>query len=163
MNFIKKNRLLKNKIIILVYKIENENEYCSKCGRILNNKIIDDIISINNNINSSLIGLKIQLDNIINDKIKELDKQKKNLFLSSRKFYLYNKEKGIINKIRQYKSKNIGEILKQNGLDFNSKKLNLYSELKRLPTEICFGKGVALMKKEEEDKEIYENKFKNTM
>ena len=56
-----------NKIIILVYKIENENEYCSKCGRILNNKIIDDIISINNNINSSLIGLKIQLDNIIND------------------------------------------------------------------------------------------------
>ena len=56
-----------NKIIILVYKIENENEYCSKCGRILNNKIIDDIILINNNINSSLIGLKIQLDNIIND------------------------------------------------------------------------------------------------
>ena len=56
-----------NKIIILVYKIENENEYCSKCGRILNNKIIDDIILINNNINSSLIGLKSQLDNIIND------------------------------------------------------------------------------------------------
>ena len=56
-----------NKIIILVYKIENENEYCSKCGRILNNKIIDDIISINNNINSSLIGLKSQIDNIIND------------------------------------------------------------------------------------------------
>ena len=56
-----------NKIIILVYKIENENEYCSKCGRILNNKIIDDIILINNNINSSLIGLKSQIDNIIND------------------------------------------------------------------------------------------------
>ena len=56
-----------NKIIILVYKIENENEYCSKCGRILNNKIIDDIILINNNINTTLIGLKIQLDNVIND------------------------------------------------------------------------------------------------
>ena len=56
-----------NKIIILVYKIENENEYCSKCGRILNNKIIDDIISINNNINTTLIGLKITIDNIIND------------------------------------------------------------------------------------------------
>ena len=56
-----------NKIIILVYKIENENEYCSKCGRILNNKIIDDIILINNNIYSSLIGLKITIDNIIND------------------------------------------------------------------------------------------------
>ena len=56
-----------NKIIILVYKIENENEYCSKCGRILNNKIIDDIISINNNINTTLIGLKSQIDNIIND------------------------------------------------------------------------------------------------
>ena len=56
-----------NKIIILVYKIENENEYCSKCGRILNNKIIDDIILINNNINTTLIGLKINIDNIIND------------------------------------------------------------------------------------------------
>ena len=37
--------------------------------------------------------------------------------------------------------------------------MNLYSELKRLPTQICFGKGISSMKEEEEDKEIYENKF----
>ena len=53
----------KNKINILVYK----NEKCSKCGRILDNKSIDDILSLNNNLNSILIGLKINIDNIIND------------------------------------------------------------------------------------------------
>ena len=55
----------KNKINILVYK--NENEICSKCGRILDNKAIDEILSLNNNLNSILIGLKINIDNIIND------------------------------------------------------------------------------------------------
>ena len=50
--------------------------------------------------------------------------------------------------------------MKQLGYDFNNKKkFNLYSELKRLPTQICFGKGVSSMKEEKEDKEIYENKF----
>ena len=52
-----------NKIIILVYK--NENEICSKCGRILNDKRIEDIISSNNKINNTLIGLKNQIENII--------------------------------------------------------------------------------------------------
>ena len=62
------NELTKeNKINILVYKNENENEICSKCGRILDNKAIDDILSLNNNLNSILIGLKINIDNIIND------------------------------------------------------------------------------------------------
>ena len=134
----------------------SNNQNINKKEEINHDKNLNINISNINNLNKSY---KYKEYYSLNDKIKELDKQKKNLFLSSRKFYLYNKEKGIINKIRQYKSKNIGEILKQNGLDFNSKKLNLYSELKRLPTEICFGKGVALMKKEEEDKEIYENKF----
>ena len=54
-----------NKINILVYK--NENEMCIKCGRILNNKIIDDIILLNNNINYTLIGLKSQIENIMNE------------------------------------------------------------------------------------------------
>jgi len=52
-----------NKITILVYK--NENEICSKCGRILNDKRIEDIISSNNKINNTLIGLKNQIENII--------------------------------------------------------------------------------------------------
>ena len=60
-----------NKINILVYK--NENEICIKCGRILNNKIIDDIILLNNNINYTLIGLKSQIDNIMNDLINKKD------------------------------------------------------------------------------------------
>ena len=32
-----------NKINILVFKRENENEICPKCGRVLNNEIIDNI------------------------------------------------------------------------------------------------------------------------
>ena len=94
------------------------------------------------------------------DKIAELNKIRQDLFNSSRKFYLHNSNKTIINRLRQLKSKNIERELKQLGYDFNNKKkFNLYSELKRLPTQICFGKGVSSMKEEKEDKEIYENKF----
>ena len=94
------------------------------------------------------------------DQIAELNKIRQDLFNSSRKFYLHNSNKTIINRLRQLKSKNIERELKQLGYDFNNKKkFNLYSELKRLPTQICFGKGVSSMKEEEEDKEIYENKF----
>lgn len=94
------------------------------------------------------------------DQIKELNKIRQDLFNSSRKFYLHNSNKTFINRLRQLKSKNIERELKQLGYDFNNKKkFNLYSELKRLPTQICFGKGVSSMKEEKEDKEIYENKF----
>ena len=55
-----------NKINILVYKYENE-KICSKCGKILNLKIIDEIISSNNNIDSSLTGIKRQIELIITD------------------------------------------------------------------------------------------------
>ena len=54
-----------NKITILVYK--NENEVCPKCGKLIDNKIIDNLILSNNNINSTLIGLKSQIDHIIID------------------------------------------------------------------------------------------------
>ncbi len=94
------------------------------------------------------------------DQIVELNKIRQDLFNSSRKFYLHNSNKTFINRLRQLKSKNIERELKQLGYDFNNKKkFNLYSELKRLPTQICFGKGVSSMKEEKEDKEIYENKF----
>ena len=55
-----------NKINIIVYKNENE-EICPKCGRILNNEIINEIILSNNNINSSLNGIKYQIEFIISD------------------------------------------------------------------------------------------------
>jgi len=62
-----------NKINILVYKKVNENEICPKCGRILNNKIIDNIILLNNNINNALLGLKNQIENLENDLLNNKD------------------------------------------------------------------------------------------
>ena len=66
---------------ILVYR--NENELCPKCGKLLDNKKIDNLILSNNNINSSLIGLKSQIDNIINDnnnkQINEIINQLRNI------------------------------------------------------------------------------------
>ena len=66
-----------NKIGILVYK--KENEMCPKCGRLLNNKIIDNILLLNNNINIILLGLKSQIENIINDLVNKKD----NIFINS--------------------------------------------------------------------------------
>ena len=54
-----------NKINVLVYK--NDEEICPKCGRILNDEIIDEIILLNKNINEILIGLKSQIEHTIND------------------------------------------------------------------------------------------------
>ena len=54
-----------NNICILVYK--NEEETCSKCGRILNNKVIDEVIIINKKINDNLNLLKRQIELITKD------------------------------------------------------------------------------------------------
>ena len=56
---------------ILVYR--NENEVCLKCGKLLDNKKIDDLILSYNSINSILIGLKSQIDTIINDSNKQIN------------------------------------------------------------------------------------------
>ena len=61
-----------NKISIIVYKYENE-EICPKCGKILNDDIINKIITSNNNINSSLKGIKRQIEFIISDINNKLD------------------------------------------------------------------------------------------
>ena len=126
-------------------------------------KTINDfyINNINSNLDNEKKEFKTQYEYYsTDDKIAEMNKKRKELFLSSRKFYLYNKEKNILSKIRQYKKEIVNKDLKQLGYDLNdNKKLILYSELKRLPTQICFGKGVSSMKKEEEDKEIYEKTF----
>ena len=68
-----------NNINILVFKRENENEICPKCGRVINNKIIDNIILLNNNINMTLLGLKSQIENIINNLINKKD----NMYINS--------------------------------------------------------------------------------
>ena len=94
------------------------------------------------------------------DKIKELDQTRTKLFLSSQNFYLRNKNRAILSKINKLKNKDIEKELKQLGYDYTySKKLNIYSDLKRLPTSVCFGKGVSSMKAEDEDKEIYQKTF----
>ena len=60
-----------NKISILVYK--TEIEICSKCGSIIDNQKIDNIISLNNNANYSLIGIKRQVEQVIKDIINKAD------------------------------------------------------------------------------------------
>ena len=57
-----------NRICILVDKYENE-EICPKCGKILSNDIINELVSSNNNIISSLSGIKGQIELIINNKV----------------------------------------------------------------------------------------------
>ena len=50
-----------NKINVLVYK--TENEICPKFGKIIDNKILDDILSLNKNSYYSLTGLISQIEN----------------------------------------------------------------------------------------------------
>ena len=61
-----------NKISIIVYKYENE-EICPKCGRILGDEMINEIISSNNNVNSSLKGIKRQIELIMIDLNNKVD------------------------------------------------------------------------------------------
>ena len=139
----------------------NNTNIQNKNSKNIKIKTINDFNTNINNLDNDKKEFKTQYEYYsMDDKISELNKKKKELFLSSRKFYLYNKEKGILSKIRQYKKEIVNKDLKNLGYDLNdNKKLMLYSELKRLPTQICFGKGVSSMKKEEEDKEIYEKTF----
>ena len=108
-----------NKITILVYK--NENEVCPKCGKLIDSKKLDNLILSNNNINSTLIGLKSQIDNIINDinnnkKINEINNQLRNINL-------------IIN--------NLIEDIKKNNEELNkSKTLNNVNNIKENKNEI---------------------------
>ena len=67
---------------ILVYKNENDIIKCPKCGeRIkLNREKLDDIISYNNEIKDTIIGIKLQLENIIqNSPINSINIQLKNI------------------------------------------------------------------------------------
>ena len=97
LNKIFKEITKENEIKVLVFN--NDNEICPKCGKILNNKLIDDIIELNDNINDTLVGLYSQIENIINDL-----KNKKDI-------------KYIINQL-----KNINILLNKSTIDF--KKIN---------------------------------------
>ena len=138
-----------------IENIEKDKNYKIKIIKNYNDFDIDNLEEINKK------KLPLQKEYYsLNDKIKELDKIKNDLFISSTKFYLQNKERSIINKIKKIKRMNLEKKLELCGFNFNDKKkFKIYSDLKRLPTEICFGKGTSFFKKEEEDKEINSFKF----
>ena len=138
-----------------IENIEKDKNYKIKIIKNYNDFDIDNLEEINKK------KLPLQKEYYsLNDKIKELDKIKNDLFISSTKFYLQNKERSIINKIKKFKRMNLEKKLELCGYNFNDKKkFKIYSDLKRLPTEICFGKGTSFFKKEEEDKEINNFKF----
>jgi len=104
-----------NKISILIHKSEIENKICPKCGRILNNKIIDNIILSNNNINDSLTGIIIQINNIMNDIINNKDNKYINVQLKNINVLINNINediKKINNQLNQFKYNNIKEYKK---------------------------------------------------
>ena len=112
-----------NKINILVFKRENEKEICSKCGGILNNKIIDNIIILNNNINIALLELKNQIENIINDLINKKDIMHINSQLKNVNILINNILNEDIKKINNELNKIIN-ILINNILNEDIKKIN---------------------------------------
>ena len=83
-------------------------------------------------------------------------KQKDYLLSESRKFYYFNNDRGIINKIKRIKYKDTEKEEKENGLYFYDKKqIRIYSGVKRIPTQICFSKGISSFKNNQEELEIY--------
>ena len=58
-----------NSMNILVYQFENEQFICPKCGEKMkfDKKLIDGLTSSNNDMSDTLEGLKIQVQNIMND------------------------------------------------------------------------------------------------
>ena len=103
-----------NKITILVYKNENEEEICPKCGRILNNKKLDEIISSNNKINNRLTGLNNQIETIINILTSKKDIDNANTQLENIIIVMINKINEDIKKIN-----NELNIMKVNNININ--------------------------------------------
>ena len=120
------------------------------------NNYINEKINDNNRSNNSLDYNKSLCEYYSSkEKINKNKKRREKLLIDSRKFYLYCTERSILNKLRQLQSKNIEKELKENGLDNYDKKLNLYSNIRRLPTKVCFNKGNSTSKDDKEDLEIY--------
>jgi len=71
-----------NKMSILVYKNENDELICPKCGERLklDRKKIDEIILSNNNIKDAIDGIKFNIENIIkNSSVNSINFQLKNI------------------------------------------------------------------------------------
>ena len=106
-----------NKISILVYK--TEIEICPKCGRIINNEAIDDIISLNTNTDYSLIGVKRQIEQVIKDIVNKKDTNFIKIQLNNINIIINNISENIRkinNELNQIKI-NDNNIIKQNNID----------------------------------------------
>ena len=78
----------KQEMNILVYKLEKEGIFCQKCGEFiqLDTKLIENICISNNDLNDILVGMKGQLENIIDDILNKkeftyINTQLKNIFI----------------------------------------------------------------------------------
>ena len=97
-----------NRINVIVYKNENEEIY-SKCGRIPNNELINEILLSNKNMNSSLSGIKEQIELIINNNmdINYIKSQLKNINIVLNNINVDIQKMN--NKLNIIKSNNVGK------------------------------------------------------
>ena len=136
-----------NEMKVLVYKNESDEFICPKCGEKiqLNKEKINDIISSNNNIKDTIHGIKLQIDNIVNNSsINSMNIQLKNINI-------------ILNTLNDNIQKNIEKLKNL----FNDN--NTYSNYKIIPTTNNNNifknknviKGVLDIKLNEIDKNVY--------
>ena len=109
-------------------------EKCPNCGRILNDKIIDNktidnILSLNNNINMTLLGLKNQIENIVNELI-----NKKDMYISSQLKNVNTLINNLINEDIKKINNELNKIKKNNNYIANN--INIKENKNELKNEI---------------------------
>ena len=86
--------------------------------------------------------------------------RRNNILSESLKFCIYNNEKGIINKLKKIKLKDTEKEEKEYWLNLFNEKLKIYSNIRRLPTKVCFDGSISSPKNDLEDYKIF-YKFNN--
>ena len=158
----KNNNIMK----VLVYRTENDELKCPKCGEKININTgkIKDIISLNDNIKDTLIGIKASLENIINNKntpINVIYIQLKNiiiLFNNINEDIKKNNEK-LQNLLNESITSNINEQLKNININ-NNIQIKTYDKGRyegHLINDKREGKGIMYYN----DGNRYEGEFKN--
>ena len=152
-----------NKMKILVYQNENDGIICSKCGEKItfDTKLIDNILSSNNDINDILAGVKFQVENIINDLLNQkainyIKTQLKNinLLINNSILEIKNNSK-IISELTNFNKNNCDNTT-------NNNRNIIEGELDIKLNEI--GKGIILFNKENKDGiDVYLNEQKINM
>ena len=149
----------RNEMNILVYKLEKEEYAYPKCGENidLDKKLIENICLSNNNINNNLIGIKSQIENIINTILnkKEIDNandQLKSIII------MINIAIGEINKIndklRQLKN------TYQNNVIMKNLKCNVIEGILNIKTDDLYNGVILFNKKNKEGIDVYLNNTK---